>query len=70
MLGWDVFKQPLAQVVVKTCSFSYLTLSPDRLDTITMTMTIEIPIIQGVPQHWTLENLAKSQALYKYELDT
>ena len=26
--------------------------------------------IQGVLQHWTPENLAKSQALYKHELDT
>ena len=27
-------------------------------------------LLQGVPQHWTPENLAKSQALYKHELDT
>ena len=26
--------------------------------------------IQGVSRHWTPENLAKSQALYKHELDT
>ena len=27
-------------------------------------------MLQGVPQHWTPENLAKSLALYKHELDT
>ena len=27
-------------------------------------------VLQGVPRHWTPENLAKSQALYKHELDT
>jgi len=26
--------------------------------------------IQGVPQHWTPENLAKSQALFEHELVT
>ena len=27
-------------------------------------------VVQGVPQHWTPENLAMSQALYKHELNT
>ena len=31
---------------------------------------IQYMLLQGVPQHWTPENLAKSQALYKHELDT
>ena len=29
-----------------------------------------VPVLQGVSRHWTPENLAKSQALYKHELDT